>query len=75
LTQERLQPVENRQHATQVKWAAEEASSLAWTTGYPCLFFPLLFEEKSASALQRARRQDEIHERSRQLLGLRVPSV
>jgi len=75
LTQERLQSVENRQHATQVKWAAEEASPLAWATGYPWLFFPLLFDEKSANALHRARRQDEIHERSRQLLGLRVRSV
>ena len=70
LTQDRLRTVENLQHATHVKWAADEASSLAWTTGYPLLFFPSLFEEKSELALHRARRQDEIHARSRDLLGM-----
>lgn len=70
LMQNRLRSVEDFHRATQVKWASDEASSLSWTTGFPLLFYPLLFEEKSSAALDRARRQDEIHARSRELLGL-----
>lgn len=72
LTQDRLRSIEDLHHAAQVRWASEEASSLAWMTGYPLLFFPSLFEEKSAAALDRARRQDEIHARSRELLGMTI---
>ena len=35
------------------------------------LTYPSLFEEKSADAIHRAIRQEEIYARSRQLLGLK----
>jgi hypothetical protein len=50
--------------------AANEAAALAWVTPYPLLFFPALFEEKAADALARASRQQEVHERSRELLSV-----
>ena len=69
LTQDRLRSVERLDHAAQVKQAATEASSLSWLTGYPLLVFPVLFEECATTALYRARRQDQIHQRSRELLA------
>lgn len=38
-----------------VKQAASEAAGLAWTTGFPLLVFPALFQEK----VHRARREQE----------------
>jgi hypothetical protein len=70
LMRDRLRSVDDLHHATHVKWASDEASSLSWATGFPLLFFPSLFEEKSRAALARLKRQDEIHTRSRELLGL-----
>jgi hypothetical protein len=68
LIQTALRAIEDLQQAAQIKWAAEEASALSWATGYPLLLFPVLFEERTTIALQRVWRQQEIHERSRQLL-------
>ena len=48
--------------------AANEAAALAWVTAYPLLVFPALFEEKAELALARAVRQEEVRERSRELL-------
>ena len=48
--------------------AAREAAALAWVTPYPLLVFPLLFDEKADLALASAQRQEEIRQRSRQLL-------
>lgn len=48
--------------------AASDAAALAWVTGFPLLFFPLLFEEKARAALVQAQRQDRVRERSRELL-------
>ena len=42
-----------------VKQAANEAAGLAWTTAFPLLVFPTLFQEK----LDRARRQQDRAER------------
>src|ERR1051325_12034887 len=42
-----------------VKQAANEAAGLAWTTGFPLLVFPTLFQEK----VERARRQQDRAER------------
>jgi len=70
LVQNRLRSIDSIDHALRIRWAADEASSLAWTTGYPFLMFPALFEERAEAALDRARRQNHIHARSRELLGL-----
>jgi hypothetical protein len=47
--------------------AASEAAALAWATVFPLLTFPLLFEEKIATAVCQAGRQSRIFENSREL--------
>lgn len=49
--------------------AANEAAALAWTTAVPLLVFPTLFEEKARAAFTQAARQENIRERSRELLA------
>jgi hypothetical protein len=51
-----------------VRSAANEAAALAWVTPYPLLVFPALFEEKADSALLFAEKQEDVFERSRELL-------
>ena len=70
LVQDRLTAVGELTHAMQIRWAAEEAAALAWASGYPLLVFPVLFEEYALTAVLRARRQEIVHQRSRELLGL-----
>ena len=53
-----------------VRTAANEAAALAWVTPYPLLVFPTLFEEKADSALQLAEKQEDVFERSRELLAV-----
>jgi hypothetical protein len=48
--------------------AANDAAALAWTTPFPLLFFPTLFEEKSAVARRQAVRQQKVRARSREIL-------
>jgi hypothetical protein len=48
--------------------AANEAAALAWVTRYPLLVFPAVFEEKAEAALLQAWRQEQVRERSRELL-------
>jgi hypothetical protein len=48
--------------------AANEAAALAWTTGYPLLAFPALFEEKAETAVLRAQRQTSVRRRSLELM-------
>ena len=40
--------------------AADEATSLAWLTAFPLLFFPGLLKEKAGEARQRADRQRDL---------------
>lgn len=49
--------------------AASEAAALAWTTPVPLLVFPVLFDEKAATAILQARRQVRILKKSRELLA------
>jgi hypothetical protein len=49
--------------------AANEAAALAWVTAVPLLVFPMLFEEKARAAHGQAARQENIRERSRELLA------
>src|SRR5436190_8249162 len=50
--------------------AANEAAALAWVTCYPLLLFPMLFEEKARAALNRAERQEQVRQLSRELLAV-----
>ncbi len=54
---------------TQLRRVANEAAALAWVTQYPLLVFPALFEEKAKAALLRAERQEQVRQRSRELLA------
>jgi hypothetical protein len=56
--------------STHVRRAANEAAALAWVTPYPLLVFPVLFDEKAAAALRVAGRQQQIHQRSRELYAV-----
>jgi len=68
LLDERLEELANSTFNSYVRTAANEAAALAWVTPYPLLVFPTLFEEKASSALHFAEKQDEVFERSRELL-------
>ena len=70
LVRESLEQVLDPQLNSQVRRAANEAAALAWVTRYPLLVFPALFEEKTEAALAHADRQQEISQRSRELLAL-----
>ena len=48
--------------------AANEAAALAWTTVFPLLLFPGLFEEKIETTLRQAKRQARIYANSRELV-------
>jgi hypothetical protein len=48
--------------------AANDAAALAWTTPFPLLFFPTLFEEKSVAARRQVARQQKVRARSREIL-------
>ena len=48
--------------------AANDAAALAWTTVFPLLVFPVLFEEKTDAAILRVERQARIYA-NRQLIA------
>lgn len=68
LLDERLETLTDPTFNSYVRTAANEAAALAWVTTYPLLVFPTLFEEKADSALQSAEKQEDVLERSRELL-------
>ena len=51
-----------------LKQVANEAAGLAWTTGYPLLVFPGLFEEMARRERVRDQRQQRIIARTESLL-------
>ena len=53
-----------------VRRAANEAAALAWVTPYPLLVFPALFDEKLEAARDFVQRQEQVHQRTRELLVL-----
>ena len=55
---------------TPLRHAANEAAALAWVTLYPLLVFPVLFEEKTATAVRQAKRQARIFKNSREHLAV-----
>lgn len=44
----------------ELKWAATEATALAWCTAYPILVLPLLLEEKVHATLKRWHKQEQM---------------
>jgi hypothetical protein len=50
--------------------AVNEAAALAWVTPYPLLMFPGLLDEKVEAALLQAARQENIRQRSLELLNV-----
>ena len=67
---ERLNEVPDAEALQHCRQAANEAAALAWATAYPLLVFPALFDEKAREAEQRLEKQDEIRQRSREMLAL-----
>src|ERR1035441_7002039 len=70
LLSERLETSWDPESDGQLRRAANEAAALAWVTQYPLLVFPALFEEKAEAALLRAERQEQVRQRSRELLAV-----
>jgi len=70
LLDERLEVLPDPALNSCLRSAANEAAALAWVTPYPLLVFPALFEEKAHSALQLAEKQEDVFERSRELLAV-----
>ena len=70
LLSERLETSWDPESDGQLRRAANEAAALAWVTKYPLLVFPALFEEKAEAALLRAERQEQVRQRSRELLAV-----
>lgn len=67
---DRLETVWEPELNSQLRRAANQAEALAWVTPYPLLVFPVLFEEKAEAAVFRAERQEQVRQRSRELLGV-----
>ena len=69
LLRELLEPVTGAGQNVLLRRAANDAAALAWTTGHPLLFLPLLLEEKARAAVRQNRRQQEIRRRSPNLMA------
>jgi hypothetical protein len=65
LLRQKLSATTDPEFYAPLRRAANEAASLAWTTPYATLVFPILFEEYAEAAVLRARRQQRIRRRSR----------
>jgi len=70
LLAERLETVWEPEANSQVRRAANEAAALAWTTPFPLLVFPVLFEEKTEAMLAQSERQEHVRRVSRELLAV-----
>lgn len=70
LVSERLETVWETECNSQIRRAANEAAALAWTTPFPLLVFPVLFEEKASTMLAQTERQDRVRRASRELLAV-----
>jgi hypothetical protein len=66
----RLETRRDPQSEGRLRRAADEAAAQAWVTRYPLLVFPVLFEEQAEAALLRAERQEQVRQRSRELLAV-----
>jgi len=66
LLQESLRRLETPELSGPLRRAGNEAAALAWTTAYPLLVFPELFQEKALAARHYALRQAKVARRCRQ---------
>src|SRR5262245_46392770 len=55
-----LRDVTDAQLRSELRWAAQEAASLAWTMPFPLLILPELIQEKMAQARKRWENQQRI---------------
>lgn len=67
MLREKLEKAEPEIYAP-LRRAANEAASIAWSTTYPLLVFPLLFEELAAKAVRFFKKQNEIKEKTAELI-------
>ena len=65
---ETIDDAENLALHSRLKHAANEAAGIAWTTEFPLLVFPGLFEEFARRERVRANRQERIIARTEDLL-------
>ena len=72
LLRDALHASRNVELYTPLRRAANEAAALAWTTPFPMLFFPALFEEKARTAEAQTDRQRKVRARSRRILEIVV---
>jgi hypothetical protein len=70
LVEEKLEALFVASEAGLIQRAANEAAALAWVSPFPLLVFPALFEENYERALLRQERQDQVWQRSRELLAV-----
>jgi hypothetical protein len=70
LLAEKLDGVSSADENSQVRRAANEAAGLAWSTSYPLLVFPALFEEKVEALLAMVEHQATVKRVSRELLAV-----
>ncbi|MDB6030052.1 MAG: hypothetical protein JWM16_390 [Verrucomicrobiales bacterium] len=68
LLRQALDYAPNGEYYAPLRRAANEAAALAWTTAFPLLFLPTLFEELGAKAKAHTRQQTDIMKRSRKWL-------
>ena len=64
LLHESLAATEDSELYASLRRAANDAAALAWTTAYPLLLFPGLFEEKALNAARYAAHQERLRRRS-----------
>jgi hypothetical protein len=69
LLREALSQPQGAAASVALRWAANEAAAIAGTTAYPLLILPELFAEKARAALTKAARQEQVWQRSRNLMA------
>jgi hypothetical protein len=64
LLRQALEETNNTQLLAPLQRAANDATALAWTAGYPLLLLPVLFQEKAIAARLHTAKQQSILERT-----------
>lgn len=72
LLEELLDETETLELHPRFKQAANEAAGIAWTTEFPLLVFPALFDELARRERSRQNRQQQIRARSEHLIAEQV---
>ena len=72
LLDDELQSTKSVRLQPRLELAANEAAALAWTTDYPLLVFPALFDELARRERVRETRQQKIRAKSEKLMACTV---